>query len=70
VITACQQACPADAIVFGDLNDRNSRVTQLKTNPRTYGVLEDLNTRPRTTHIAAVWNPNEEISGAEPEQHS
>jgi molybdopterin-containing oxidoreductase family iron-sulfur binding subunit len=70
VLTACQQVCPADAIVFGDLNDRNSRVTQLKANPRTYGVLEDLNTRPRTTHIAAVWNPNEEIGGGEPEQHS
>jgi molybdopterin-containing oxidoreductase family iron-sulfur binding subunit len=70
VMTACQQACPADAIIFGDLNDHNSRVAQLKANPRTYGVLQDLNTRPRTTHIAAVLNPNREIEGGEPEQHS
>jgi molybdopterin-containing oxidoreductase family iron-sulfur binding subunit len=70
VLTACQQVCPADAIVFGDINDPNSRVAQLKASSRTYGVLEDLNTRPRTTHIAAVLNPNPEIQSGEPEQHS
>jgi MoCo/4Fe-4S cofactor protein with predicted Tat translocation signal len=70
ILTACQQVCPTDAIIFGDLNDANSRVAQMKENPRSYGLLEDLNTRPRTSHIAAVLNPNPEIQGGEPEQHS
>ncbi|HWR14307.1 MAG TPA: TAT-variant-translocated molybdopterin oxidoreductase [Terriglobales bacterium] len=69
VLTACQQVCPTDAIIFGDINDPNSRVAKLKADPRTYGVLEDLNTRPRTTYTAAVLNPNPEIEGGEPEQH-
>ena len=61
VLTACQQACPADAIIFGDLNDKTSRVSKLRASERNYGLLEDLNTRPRTTYMAAVRNPNVEL---------
>ena len=61
VLTACQQACPAEAIVFGDLNDAGSRVAKLKASERNYGLLEELNTRPRTTYLAAVRNPNPEL---------
>jgi molybdopterin-containing oxidoreductase family iron-sulfur binding subunit len=61
VKTACQQACPSDAIIFGDLNDPASRVSQLKAEARNYGLLEELNTRPRTTYLAAVRNLNPEL---------
>ena len=64
VVTACQAACPADAIVFGDLNDPDARVTKLKKLERNYGLLEDLNTRPRTTYLAEIRNPNPEIAPA------
>jgi molybdopterin-containing oxidoreductase family iron-sulfur binding subunit len=58
---ACQQACPTRAIIFGNINDPQSRVTQLKTQPLSYGLLTELNTRPRTTYQAKLRNPNPEI---------
>ena len=61
VITACQSACPAEAIIFGNINDPASRVSKLKAQSRDYGLLEELNTRPRTTYLARVRNPNPEI---------
>ncbi len=64
IVTACQQACPAGAIVFGNLRDPESRVAKMKATPVNYGLLEDLGTRPRTTYLAAVHNPNPAVEGA------
>jgi molybdopterin-containing oxidoreductase family iron-sulfur binding subunit len=62
---ACQQVCPAEAIVFGNLNDPNSKVTIAKQDERNYGVLAYLGTRPRTTYLGRVRNPNPAMPGAQ-----
>ncbi|HEX8708988.1 MAG TPA: TAT-variant-translocated molybdopterin oxidoreductase [Pyrinomonadaceae bacterium] len=62
VVTACQSACPTDAIVFGNINDPKSHVSRLKAEERNYSLLADLNTQPRTTYLSAVRNPNPEIA--------
>ena len=59
--TACQAACPADAIVFGDLNDKESNVYKLKQEHRNYKLLNELNTQPRTTYLAGLKNQNREM---------
>ena len=61
VVTACQAVCPARAITFGNLNDKKSEVYQWKEEPTNYGLLEGLNTFPRTTYLAAVRNPKPEM---------
>jgi molybdopterin-containing oxidoreductase family iron-sulfur binding subunit len=61
VTTACQDSCPTQAIIFGDLNDPDSQVAKLKANTRDYAMLEELNVRPRTTYLAMVKNPNPEL---------
>ncbi len=62
VVTACQSVCPTEAIVFGNINDPESRVSKLKAEQRNYSLLADLNTQPRTTYLSALKNPNEEIA--------
>ncbi len=72
VVTACQAACPTHAIVFGNINDPDSQVTQAKAEPHNYGILTELNTRPRTTYLAKLRNPNpalEAETASEEESH-
>ena len=61
IVTACQSVCPSEAIVFGNINDPNSKVSKLKALERDYSLLGELNTRPRTTYLSALRNPNPEI---------
>jgi molybdopterin-containing oxidoreductase family iron-sulfur binding subunit len=63
VITACQQACPSQAIVFGNINDKSSRVAKLKELDTKFTVLDSLNTKPRTSYMTKLTNPNIELSG-------
>jgi Fe-S-cluster-containing dehydrogenase component/anaerobic selenocysteine-containing dehydrogenase len=63
LVTACQAACPSQAIDFGNINDPESRVSLRKQNPRDYGLLADIGTRPRTTYLAKLSNPSSKMAG-------
>jgi molybdopterin-containing oxidoreductase family iron-sulfur binding subunit len=64
VVTACQAACPTQAIVFGNINDKNSRVAKLKAEPHDYGLLKELNTRPRRTYLVRINNPSSRLTAS------
>lgn len=68
IITACQQACPSQAITFGDILDKNSRVAHEKQSPRNYEMLAELNARPRTSYLARIRNPNPALEAEKPEE--
>jgi molybdopterin-containing oxidoreductase family iron-sulfur binding subunit len=69
IVTACQQACPAQAIVFGNVSDPESRVSRAKAEKRNYGLLTELGTRPRTTYLACLSNPNPALPGTREPEH-
>jgi len=62
ITTACQQACPTQAIAFGDINDEQSQVSRWKATELDYGLLTELGTRPRTSYLAKLRNPNPELA--------
>jgi molybdopterin-containing oxidoreductase family iron-sulfur binding subunit len=62
VVTACQGACPTQAIAFGDLNDAGSKVSTASASPRGYRMLEELNVKPRVTYLAKIRNKNPELA--------
>ena len=64
ITTACQQVCPAKAITFGNLKDSKSAVTKIKESPLNYSLLGELNTLPRTTHLARIRNPHPDLEGS------
>jgi molybdopterin-containing oxidoreductase family iron-sulfur binding subunit len=69
VVTACQSICPTEAIVFGDLNDENSAVSKMRKDHRSYSVLNELNTQPRTTYLSDMKNQNKEMPDYREIQH-
>ena len=68
--TACQQSCPADAIVFGDMNDPDSKIRSALENPRSYRVLEELNVRPAVSYLRVVRNSDENNHGEASKSHN
>ena len=67
IVTACEQACPAEAITFGDVADPTTKVAKLKASRRNYTLLADLNTTPRTSYLGRIRNPNPELKPVENE---
>lgn len=67
VRSACQQACPSEAIVFGNINDPESRVNKVKAQNRNYAMLSELNVKPRLTYLAKIRNPHPDMSSHAPD---
>ena len=69
IVTACQQACPAGAIEFGDLNLKSSKVAKSAAGPRAYQMLAELNNKPRTSYLARIRNEHPSLAQSKPEGH-